>query len=44
VREPNNQGMPFAVIADGIHFVVSTATDVALPFTVVLNWQALAKR
>ena len=44
VRERNNQGMPFAVTADGSRFVVSTSTDVPAPVTVVLNWQALLEK
>ena len=44
VRERNNQGMPFAVTADGSRFVVSTSTDVPVPITVVLNWHALLEK
>ena len=43
-----NVGRPFelyAVSADGQRFLINTASDAALPITLVLNWRAaLSKR
>jgi dipeptidyl aminopeptidase/acylaminoacyl peptidase len=37
---PNNEGVQYAVTADGQRFLVNTAIDAVQPITLVLNWAA----
>jgi hypothetical protein len=42
--ERTGQGTQYAVDADGQRFLISTATDVTVPVTVVQNWPAALRR